>query len=98
MNPDYYVEKARRAILTDQPMLAQLYMMRGMAILDQRRRKHLSSSIDGQFTLLAEDLTRVTDMLVNAFTPALQAAGMVFDQFHRNLLEQTQDNFMLVSE
>jgi len=98
MTPDHYIEKAKHAMLTGQPNLAMLYMKRGMVILDQRRRAHLRKSIPGMFTLLAEDMIEVGRIFNESVTPMFKAANEAFENFHRQLLEQYQNDFALVSE
>lgn len=99
MNPNDYIEKAKHAMLTDQPNLAMLYMNRGMQILDARRREHLMGSIEGRFILLGEDVNAMGQVIREAFTPALQAATKAFDMFHSELLKAyDQEFYALVSE
>lgn len=99
LEPSYYVEKARLAILTDQPNLAMLYMQRGIETLEQRRRQHLRGSIEGRFTLLGEDVNKMADVFVQAFQPVLSSAAKAFDSFHSELLKSyDQEFYALVSE
>jgi len=99
MNPDYYVEKARKAMLTDQPNLAMLYMNRGIEILEQRRRAHLMGSIEGRFILLGEEVDAMAQTMVKAFAPAMDYVVKAFESFHVNLLEAyDQEFYALVSE
>jgi hypothetical protein len=99
LNPDYYVAKAHKAILTNQPNLAMLYMNRGMQILDQRRREHLMGSIEGRFILLGEDVNAMAEAMVKAFAPAMDSVVKAFESFHVNLLEAyDQEFYALVSE
>jgi len=96
MTPNDYIEKAKHALLTHQPNLAMMYMRRGLGVLEQRRRAHLQTSIEGHFTLLAEDVNKMTQAL-GATGPALRTAGNAFEAMHRRLLEQARAEY-LVSE
>jgi recombinational DNA repair ATPase RecF len=103
MTPDHYIEKAKHAMLTGQPNLAMLYMKRGMVILDQRRRAHLMKTWDGQLILFGEAMNELGRVFVESFTPAVRAANVAVESFHRQLLEAfdqelTQMEFALVSE
>jgi hypothetical protein len=94
MTPNDYIEKAKHALLTHQPNLAMLYMRRGLGVLEQRRRAYLQGSVEGQFILLSEDVTKMTQALV-AVRPALKMAGDSFEALHRRLLEQAQAEYSL---
>lgn len=93
MTPNDYIEKAKHAIATDQPMLAMLYMQRGMVDLDRRRRDHLMGSVEGRFILLGEDINAMGQAMVEAFTPAVKAATKAFEQFHFELLKAYDQEF-----
>jgi 2-keto-3-deoxy-galactonokinase len=98
MNPDYYVEKARKAILTNQPNLAMLYMNRGTQILEQRRRAYMRRTLQGQLTLLGEDMYAIAEEMANSFAPAVEAAAKSFNEFHFQMLKSMQIDYALVSE
>lgn len=99
MTPNDYIEKAKHAIATDQPMLAMLYMQRGMVDLDRRRREHLMGSVEGRFILLGEDVNAMGQAMVEAFKPAMEMATKAFESFHHELLKAyDQEFYALVSE
>lgn len=78
-----HIEKAHKALLTDQPNLAMLYMKRGIQELDKRRARHPFEMVGlglKHFTVAINGVeTHVLSAMdaVNKFTRAMREANRV---------------------
>lgn len=87
MTPDDYICKAIRAIETDQPNLAMLYMRRGIIEMKRLNPNPLQDVIDGMIAF-ATALNHLAETFVTAVATA-------FEPFARAI---NQADFALVSE
>ena len=74
-----YIEKAHKALVTDQPNLAMLYMQRGITDLDKRRARH-------PFEMVGLGLKHFTVALNGVETHVLSAIDAV-NNFTREMRE-----------
>ncbi len=89
MTPNDYIEKAKHALLTDQPNLAMLYMRRGLVEM-KRRRPTLQDSFDAANEAVRE-FGRAFNSLVDVFSSVFDAfagvATSITEMYDREFFE-----------
>lgn len=77
-----YIEKAHKALLTNQPNLAQLYMARGIKELDTRRAQH-------PFIMVGLGIKNYT-MALNSMEGHIVDTMLQVNQFIRTMREKNR--------